>query len=69
MWFAIAQINKFRFKYCMLVSPIITLCYEYQFSFMLKVEVIAITNVLQVDLALKKKLRGTQKWSISKAVL
>ena len=51
----IAQINKCWFKYCTFFLLAITLCYEYQFSFKLKVGVIIIiTNILQLDVCLKK---------------
>ena len=41
-----------------------SLCYECQFSFSLKLELITITAIFACRLALKKEMRGTWKWSI-----
>ena len=42
----------------------VSLCYEYQFSFISKVEVVTIKNIFAARLTLKLRLRGNQKWSI-----
>ena len=39
-------------------------CYENQFSFILKLELIIITKAFALRLALKERLRGTRKWPI-----
>ena len=42
-----------------------SLSYEYQFSFILKAELVTI-NISHFDLPLKPKLRGTRKWSLKR---
>ena len=41
-----------------------SLCYEIQFSFILKLELIAIAKISHLDSLWKKRLKGTRKWPI-----
>ena len=46
-----------------------SLCYENQFLLILKDELIIITKIFAIRFTLKKRQRGTQKWSIDFSIL